>query len=301
MLHRVHPFEPDKLMPNESMKTTPEYLDKLIIEFQSRGYEIISIERLYDILTNEEKTDKQIVFTFDDGYKDNYTYAYPVFKKHNIPFTVYITTSFLNRDTILWWHALEDLILKNNELVLSENIRFRCKTIEEKIDTFFKIRKIILSLKPVISKERLNELFALYNVDWSAKCNELAMTWDELFNLSQDSLVTIGNHTINHFPLNRLSKEEIIKEIQDSNSIIESQINKKVEHFAYPFGTPETVGKKEILTIKDFNFKTAATTRNGNIYLEHKNFMYCLPRIMLTDKFRFGDLGRIRKKKIVTI
>lgn len=301
MLHRVYPFESDKLMPNESMKITPEYLDKLIIEFQSRGYEIISINRLYDILTNEEKIDKQIVFTFDDGYKDNYTYAYPVFKKHNISFTVYITTSLLNRDTILWWHALEDLILENEELVLSGNIRFKCKTFEEKTDTFFKIRKIILSLNTIISKESLNELFALYKVDWSAKCEELAMTWDELIKLSQDNIVTIGSHTNNHFPLNRLNKEEILKEIQDSNSIIETHINKKVEHFAYPFGTPETVGKKEILTVKDLNFKTATTTRNGTVYLEHKKFMYCLPRIMLTEKFKFYDLGRIRKKKIVTL
>jgi peptidoglycan/xylan/chitin deacetylase (PgdA/CDA1 family) len=38
--------------------------------------------------------------TFDDGYKDNYTTAYPILRKFNIPATFFITTGFINLEVV---------------------------------------------------------------------------------------------------------------------------------------------------------------------------------------------------------
>ena len=114
MLHRVYPFEDGKLLPNENMKVSPLFLERFIIEFKSLGYEFISINELYEILKNNRNVKKQIVFTLDDGYKDNYVIAYPIFKKYNIPFTIYLSTSFPEKSAVLWWYVLEELIIKNH-------------------------------------------------------------------------------------------------------------------------------------------------------------------------------------------
>ena len=301
MLHRVVPFEKNRLFANENMKVSPKFLEKIILELKDKGYEFISLDELYDILQNQQKVDKKIILTLDDGYKDNYEIAYPIFKKHNVPFTIYLTTSFPDRNALLWWYVLEDLIIENDELVV-EDMRYICKNYEDKNRVFLVIRDKILKLDQKNLLNELNNLFKSYKIDWFSKNEELCMSWEDVLNLSKDSLCTIGGHTKNHYAFNKLSEDEIIDEVEGANKKIEEKIGKDIEHFAYPFGSINEVESREFEIMKRFHFKTVTTTRKGNIYLEHKKFIdCCLPRIMLVDKFRIIDIGRIRKQKVVTI
>jgi peptidoglycan/xylan/chitin deacetylase (PgdA/CDA1 family) len=297
----VYPFEPNKLAPNENMKISPEFLEEFILHLRVKGYEFISLDRLYKILVSGEKVKKQIVFTMDDGYADNRTHAYPIFKKYNVPFAVYITTSFPDRTAVLWWYILEDLIVALDALVLGDGQKYRCRTTDEKVVTFMKIREIILSFKKDGFVESLNALFAHYDINWYSKNDELCMSWGQISELASDKLVTIAGHTKNHYALNQLSLNEAKSEIVEANKLIEEKIGKKIEHFAYPFGSIVEIGQREFNIVKSLGFKTATTTRRGNIYLEHKNYLECLPRIMLTENFDIKDIGKIRRQKVVTI
>jgi len=302
MLHRVAPFEKNKLLPNENMKISPQFLEKFIIELKNKGYDFISLDELFEILQSGKKVKKKIIFTLDDGYKDNFAIAYPIFKKYKVPFTVYITTCFPEKSAILWWYILEDLILKNEEILLANGTRFRCKTFKEKEKAFMAIRALILKLDHNNFLKELNSLFKNYEINWFQRNEELCMSWEDIVTLSNDPLVTIGSHTKNHLVLSRLSEENIIKEIVEANELIEEKIGKKVEHFAYPFGGIEEVCKREMEIVKKLGFKTVVTTRRGTIYPEHKDFCNCcLPRIMLTEEFCIKDIGKPRKKRVVTI
>jgi len=301
MLHRVHPFESNRLSANENMKVSPEFLEKFILELKSKGYEFISLDKLYEILKYGKKVKKQIIFTLDDGYIDNYTYAYPIFKKHNVPFTIYVTTSFPERKAILWWYVLEDLILENDILKLGNGNIYECKTKQQKEDVFLRIRAIILKFRKENFLKHLNELFKYYKIDWFAKNDELCLTWEHIIELSKDELCTIGGHTKNHYALNCLSIEEVKEEIIEANTLIQEKTGKRVEHFAYPFGSRAEVGKREFDIVKGLGLKTATTTRRGTIYPEHKNFLECLPRIMLIENFDIKTIGNIRKHRIVTL
>lgn len=300
-IHRVHPFENGKLFPNENMKISPEFLEKFIIALKEEGYEFISLDKLYEILQNGEKVKKLIVFTLDDGYKDNYEIAYPIFKKHHVPFTIYITTSFPNKEALLWWYVLEDILISNDKIVLGDGRVFNCKTTEEKNELFLKIREIIIRFEKNNFQARLDELFKNYQIDWKIKCEELAMSWEQIVELSKESLCTIAGHTKNHYALNQLTEIEIVNEIIDANKILEAKTGQKIWHFAYPFGSRNEINEREFGILKQLNFKTATTTRRGTIYLEHKNHLECLPRIMLTENFEIKEIGRIRRKRVVTI
>ncbi|MBA2483433.1 MAG: polysaccharide deacetylase family protein [Nitrosomonas sp.] len=301
ILHRVAPHEAGKLPPNENMKISPEYLTHFINELMQQDYSFISLDRLYEILISGERVSKQVVFTLDDGYKDNFEIAYPIFKNFNIPFTIYVTTSFPNKEALLWWYLLEDFILANDEISLDQNDKYRCHSIEEKTSLFLKIRTKILSLEQCDLPNELKRMFSHHNFDWKAKCDELAMSWDDIVSLSKDPLVTIGGHTKNHYALGKLCKNDIKEEVAGANKLIESKINKNVSHFAYPFGTRNEVGITEFNVIKELGFKTATTTRHGPIYKEHVNHLECLPRIMLTENFDMRSIARIRRKRVITI
>lgn len=299
-LHRVYPFKNDALLLNEGIRISPEFLKNFIFALQKNGYEFISLDRLYEIICNKEKVKKKIVFTLDDGYKDNFTYAYPIFKKYKIPFTIYVTTSFPEKRAILWWYILEDLVKKNDQLYLSNGQVYECKEENQKKSAFKDIRKIILSLTNTGLLENLNKLFKDYKIDWYKQCNELALTWEQIKDLSNDSLCTIGAHTSNHLSLNLLSKEEIIIEVLESKKLLEQKIEKKIEHFAYPFGGRNEIGKRECDMLKEFQFKTATTTRRGNIFLKHIDHLECLPRVYLEENLKIKKLRRL-KKKIITL
>ena len=64
-------------------------LDKL----KEKNIEVVSINELL----NKRKNKKFAVITFDDALLNTYTLAYPILKRRNIPFTTYITTSFINK------------------------------------------------------------------------------------------------------------------------------------------------------------------------------------------------------------
>jgi hypothetical protein len=52
---------------------------------------------------------KRVAITFDDGYAGNLHVAYPVLRHHAVPFTVYVTTGFMDREVRVWWYGLERL------------------------------------------------------------------------------------------------------------------------------------------------------------------------------------------------
>jgi peptidoglycan/xylan/chitin deacetylase (PgdA/CDA1 family) len=302
MLHRVDNIDKNKLFSNENMKVSPEFLERFIIELKNKGYSFISLDEVYEILQKQKKVRKCIVFTLDDGYKDNYSHAYDIFKKYNIPFTIYITTSFPNNNAILWWYILEDLILENDKVVLQNNQIFITKTKKDKEKAFLRIRSIIMSLPRDNFIESLNDLFINYKIDWFSKSKELSMSWEEIIDISKNSLCTIGGHTENHLALNTLTKEEIIEEIIKSNELLSNKIGKPIEHFAYPFGSRNEVNQREFDIVKELKFKTVTTTRHGTIYKEHRKYLdCCLPRVMLTENFDINTIGRIRKQRIVSI
>lgn len=284
MLHRVHKLEQNRLFPNENMKVTPDFLENFIVKKQSQGYEFISLDKMYVLLKQQQNSNKKIVLTLDDGYKDNYTYAYPIFKKYNIPFTIYITTSFPNKNALLWWYVLEDLIINNKKIILNNNLKFQAETINEKNSTFLDIRKIIMRLNQKKLLAELETLFIDYKLDWFKYSSSLTLDWDNIIEMSNHKLCTIGGHTVNHFVFSKLGLKTIYDEINNANREIELYTGRLIEHFSYPFGDRTSVSSREFKLVNEFNFKTSTTTRTGNIEYRHKDKLNVLPRIMLTNE-----------------
>ncbi len=282
MLHRVHPFEENKLFANEKMKITPEFLEDFLLDAKNKGYEFISLDELYDIFISKKIVENKVIITLDDGYKDNYTYAYHIFKKHNIPFTIYLTTNFPEHKSILWWYGIEDLIICNDKIILSNGEEFDCTTIELKNEVFLKIRSIIMNLNQNNLENELNNLFKYYEINWLKYVKELALTWDNIIDLSKDSLCTIAGHTINHYVLSKIDDNLVKKEIFFANIKISEIIKKEVHHFAYPFGDKISCNNREFEIAGTCNLKTATTTINGHVRFS-ENLM-SLRRIMLMEE-----------------
>lgn len=85
----------------------------------------------------------------------------PIFKKYNVPYTIFVTTNFPDRQAILWWYILEDLLLDHTEIILSDGKIYPSSTYEEKVSSFMEIRSVILKLDQLNLEDQLNELFRI--------------------------------------------------------------------------------------------------------------------------------------------
>ena len=238
-----------------------------------------------------------VCITFDDGYRDNLDFAYPVLKKYQVPFAIYVATGFTDRVGEMWWLALEAVIAKNKLVGLQldgEDRLFNCRTAEEKRATYdylywwLRRRETEEELRQVV-----RELAARYNVDIAKFCADLCMTWEEIAGLAADPLVTIGAHTVNHPILAKVPERAVRSELTNSRDVIEAALGVKPQHLAYPVGDRTSAGPREFKIAAELGYKTAVTTRPGAIFRGHADHLLALPRISLNGEFQRPRYARV--------
>ena len=248
-LHHVRPPRPGRFQPNRLLEITPRFLTRVVKLLRRSGLDLVSLDEMHRRLTEGDFSQRFVCLTFDDGYRDTLTSAYPILKAAGVPFAVYVASSFPDRLGEFWWLALEAVIAKNDQIGLvidGENRSFACASVAEKRALFDELYWW-LRRRPTESETRaiVRNLAACYQVDIAAFCKELCMDWRELAQLAADPLVTIGAHTVNHPMLAKLPADAARAEMDLSRSVIEAALTVRPQHLAYPFGDPTSTGRRE--------------------------------------------------------
>lgn len=291
LFHRVS--DQNKYTITKGLQISKSFLCKVIEYFIYEKIDIVNLDECYSRITSNNRAKRFVSFTFDDGYADNLTEALPIFEKYNIPFSVFLSTGYPDNKVVLWWYLLEEFIQTKDKIEFSiENIHYKynTNTPEARNDAFWKIRRHILDCDESNLLQRLAEILNTDENSLFDLTRSLAMTWDQVKELSKNSLVTIGAHTINHLALSKLSEERAIEEMQNSQKIIQDKINKEVSYFAYPIGTSSEAGNREYKMAEKCNFKMAFTAEKGNIFKHHANEIYSLPRIGINENWQIKNI-----------
>ena len=260
-LHRVAASDPARLPVNEGLKLDPAVLDHMILSLKAGGHQFVSMDGLWRQLIDGQTGAKRIAFTLDDGYLDNYTQAYPIFKKHGVPFTLYLTSSFPDQTARMWWFALEDILLTGKVLRLGNGMVFDTSTAADRQATFLALRRLIVEPQPGGPLACIDALFAEHDIDWLAYSRRYALNWAQVRALSEDPLVTLGGHTASHASLSVLNPDALVQEVVSANQRIRAVTGRPVAHFAYPFGGRKEAGAREFALLKSLGLRTAVTTR----------------------------------------
>jgi peptidoglycan/xylan/chitin deacetylase (PgdA/CDA1 family) len=289
-LHHVRPSRQTAFQPNRLLEVTPGFLDGTIKAIRDAGLDFVSIDDVHRRLATGSSGRRFACLTLDDGYRDNLEFAYPILKRHAVPFTVYVPTSFPDRAGELWWLALEAIIARQNRIELAMNGEVRrldCGSPAEKQQIFDAVYWWLRSLSTEDAmRSVVRDLASRYAVDIHGICDELCMTWDEIARLAADPLVSIGAHTVSHSRLGKISEEAARDEMRSGAAAIEAALGVRPRHFSYPVGDPTSAGPREFALARELGFLTGVTTRPGMLFPEHQDHMTALPRISLNGEFQ---------------
>jgi peptidoglycan/xylan/chitin deacetylase (PgdA/CDA1 family) len=289
MLHHVCPTPPQNFEPNRILKVTPDFLDRVIRQVIEAGFEILSLDEVPARLASGAQERPFACFTFDDGYRDNRDYAYPIFKRYTAPFTIYVPTDFADGTGDLWWLVLEQVIRSADvvDVVMrGAERRFSTSTLAGKYAAFDEIYWWLRSIDEREARRVVAGLAQRHGIDVSRLCADLVMDWDELRALASDPLVTIGAHTRSHLALAKLDDAEARAEIAEGVRRIETELGRPCRHFAYPYGCELSAGPRDYALTNELGMATAVTTCKGLLHKDHAGSLTALPRVSLNGDYQ---------------
>ncbi len=236
-----------------------------------------------------------VCFTFDDGYRDNREIAWPIFSRWDAPFTVFLTTDFVDGTLPMCWSMLDQCIASQDSFELSDGERhwhWSTRTIEEKRACFATADELFRrSGRSVVQRLSANLRFRCGEAIWeAARLN--ALDWDTVREMSADPLVDIGAHSLSHPLLGQLDRDEALREIAGSKAVIEQEIDRAVPHFAFPFGDDRAIGRDGVALAREAGFDLALTTRREVLTAADVRRPHELPRITLDS--RYETLAQVR-------
>ena len=286
-LHSVRPEPPQPFEPNRILKVTPAFLETAIETVRRAGYDIVSLDEAARRMRTDAETRPFACFTFDDGYRDNRDYAYPIFKRHGLPFAIYVPTAYADGEGDLWWLVLEAAIRKADRVrVTLDDIEhvFAVPSDDAKQRAFDRIYWTLRAGPEPVLRAAVHELAEHAGYDASTLCRDLIMDWDELRALAADPLVTVGAHTCRHLAVAKLPEEEARAEIAGSVARIARELNRPCRHFSFPYGDAASAGPRDFAIARALGLETAVTTHKDVLHAASP--MTGLPRISLNGDFQ---------------
>ncbi len=243
------------------------------IQYLIRHYEVISLDEYYKRYINHSFTNREVVITFDDGYKNNLTVAAPILKKFNLPFTIFISTG--NIETGERFYVLDPrLIIVGAELnhlsLKSINKTFEMHDLVERKRCAYEIERLMKTSSLNMALQIDNELRTIIGVGaYSELCRKYSnmepLTWDEVRVLQDNYLCTIGSHTIDHCCCHGgQDRETLAQQIIESKKTIEEHTGRECNYFAYPNG--DFTDESDAL-VADF-YKIGFSTRHHPVYAD---------------------------------
>lgn len=220
--------------------------------------EHFEIVDLAEWLKAEKKPAKRCcAITFDDGWRDNYDYAFPLLKKHQASATIFVVSGLMGTDARFWpdrlGSALVHLCTKPQSVDTSDDSVAWLIQLQRAADistsSFSRedVSRAVQIAKRMEARDVENHLDRLEDLGFSStdRVAPDLLGWEQLEQMVASGLVTIGSHTRRHTRLlDNVPEADLRTEIIQSKNDIEDAIGAQVYVFCYPNGDKNKLAEK---------------------------------------------------------
>ena len=249
---------------------------EVMLKLISKYYHFITAEQCVGMLEGKIPIiEHALLLTFDDGYRNTIDYALPICEQFGIKPLLFIVTDHINSGKPFWFDRLDYALQQNMGGIISveyegaeylfdatsrdilktcyQQFRDDCKRL---FNNDIKMNQLFDALSDRLeyrSGKALSEI-CQYD-DWSS-----IATWSLLREAVKEERIDIASHTVNHWRLNSLNKEEILFQLQQSKTHIEKELDIQCDYFCYPNGNYNTLA---INLVKKSGYIAAFSTDAG--------------------------------------
>jgi len=262
------------------------------MDYVAQRYNVISGTELADcVKKRRELPPRAAMITFDDGYYDNYSIAYPILKARNLPAIIFLATDYIGEKKPFYWDLIA-FCFHHTKRDQAEFPHLGSQSWSDETSRNKAMQNWIAVLKKLSDAEKqdlVEKLPAILDVSvpQDAFAN-MMMSWAQAKELSENG-IEMGGHTASHPILTRISPEEASTELVRSKQRIEEAIGKRVISFAYPNGQSNDFNVDLITRVRDAGFDIAFTLLSGPTrYSTVLKNPFAIRRIFLTHKDSFS-------------
>ncbi len=280
MLHRIQDPSIGYIRPH----LTADRLDRCLEYLVKYKYHVLSFYELINAAIKKKKLYKTVCFTVDDGYIDFKNIAYPLFKKHNFPATVFITTDFVEGKLMLWRDQIEFILEQTTKpsLVLdceNNHFSFPLHNKEERKRAALILIGYFKSLPFDQVNSSIMRLSRILDVDLpnTPPLQYSALSWEDIREMEKDK-IDFQPHTVTHPILSKIKYSEQAWQIKKSKEAILDNIRSKPVIYCYPNGMTGDFTEETISLLKKEGFLASCVAELGFFNPELSDF-FRIPRI----------------------
>lgn len=235
------------------------------MRYLRKRYRIISLDQLIQEMGYPERLDPAVAITFDDGYRDLFTQAFPVLQAYRMPATIFVTVGCIETGEVAWYDrvflALQiapgdvlDLMLDGPRRIALSSGASRLRAAVE-IITY--LRSVSRS-----SRERCCAALERQVPLPASELRDRMLSWEQIRTMDRSG-ISFGSHTMSHPVVSRETPLEMETELLESKRILEQRLGHPVESFAFPFGKREECGGAAPEILARAGYRSAVTTEWG--------------------------------------
>ncbi len=108
--HSVMPKDGTESLLLDHFSVSPENFEKQIKYLIENDYMVVNFDYLSDVLFNHKIVNKKtVIITFDDGWENQYRFAYPILKKYGVTATFFVYTNPIDHPHFLTWSQIKEM------------------------------------------------------------------------------------------------------------------------------------------------------------------------------------------------
>jgi peptidoglycan/xylan/chitin deacetylase (PgdA/CDA1 family) len=192
------------------------------------------------------------VLTFDDGWLDNYRYAYPILRKFGLPATIFLPTDFVGTNEWFWpekvAYSVRELTSSGDACAKGIAILKRVLHIDDQETRMACVSEIarrnfadqVIERCKHIGPDMISELIDTLSQELGIVLpgERCIVNWEEVAGMAEGD-ISFGSHSCSHRILTHLSMEDVKQELEVSQELLKSRCKNYVPVFCYPNGNSD--------------------------------------------------------------
>ena len=260
MYHRIlPPTDPRYAEEEPGMIVEPDTF-RMHLQTLKRHFTVMPLGEWVERARNDQPLPpKACAITFDDGWLDNYEYAFPILQQEQVPATLFAVSHMIGTRDLFWPNRIVRLLQQPRERL--REFSWLAELLGEGDMDAERSSQLIYSLKSLPDHElleRIDEAEAVLGL--TVPEQPVLLDWEQLAAMADSGLFEIGSHTCHHFRLRESLPAEVLeREVSESKRRLEENLEKPVELFCYPNGDLCPRAREAVSR----HYSAAVTTQGG--------------------------------------